>query len=155
MGMPIYPPCLANTLAGSEMGAGPGHLDIGRHWIDETVVLRVSGSVELHEDQWILPTISIPLIPAIAFFWERMGVEKDAAMSILREAIAEAMRAKTDESPSIKSKMDDVAEAVAAVKWDLIGELPKMRRSGRTDVSDLKVSINALTPVSEPLSAVA
>jgi hypothetical protein len=130
-------------------------LDIGRHWIDETVVLRVSGSVELHEDQWILPTISIPLIPAIAFFWERLGVEKDAAMSILREAIAEAMRAKTDESPSIKSKMDDVAEAVAAVKWDLIGELPKMRRSGRTDVSDLKVSINALTPVSEPLSAVA
>lgn len=29
------------------------------------------------------------------------------------------MRAKTDESPSIKSKMDDVAEAVAAVKRDL------------------------------------
>ncbi len=33
--------------------------------------------------------------------------------------------------------------------------LPKMRRAGRTDVSDLKVSINALTPVSEPLYAVA
>jgi hypothetical protein len=31
------------------------------------------------------------------------------------------MRAKTDESPGI-----DVAEAVAAVKRDLIGELPKM-----------------------------
>jgi hypothetical protein len=30
-----------------------------------------------------------------------------------------------------------------------------MRRAGRTDVSDLKVSINALTPVSEPLYAVA
>jgi hypothetical protein len=30
-----------------------------------------------------------------------------------------------------------VAEAVAAVKRDLIGELPKMRRAGRTDVSDL------------------
>jgi hypothetical protein len=29
------------------------------------------------------------------------------------------MRAKTDESPSIKSKMDDVTEAVAAVKRDL------------------------------------
>jgi hypothetical protein len=55
----------------------------------------------------------------------------------------------------IKSKMDDVAEAVAAVKRDLIGGLPKMRRAGRTDVSDLKVSVNALTPVSEPLYAVA
>jgi len=54
------------------------------------------------------------------------------------------MRAKTDESPGIKSKMDDVAEAVAAVKRDLIGELPKMRRAGRTDVSDLAVSVNAL-----------
>jgi hypothetical protein len=50
------------------------------------------------------------------------------------------MRAKTDESPSIKSNLNDVAEAVAAVKRDLIGELPRMRRSGRTDASDLEVS---------------
>jgi hypothetical protein len=48
------------------------------------------------------------------------------------------MRAKTEESSGIKSKMDDVAEAVAAVKRDLIEGLPKMRRAGRTDVSDLK-----------------
>jgi hypothetical protein len=130
-------------------------LDVGGHWIDETVVLRVSGSVERHEDQWIAPTVSIPLIPVIAFFWQRLGIERDAAMGVLREAIAEAMRAKTDESPSIKSKMDDVAEAVAAVKRDLIEGLPKMRRAGRTDVSDLAVSVNSLTPVSEPLYAVA
>jgi hypothetical protein len=130
-------------------------LDVGRHWIDETVVFRVSGTVERHEDQRILPTVSIPLIPTIAFFWERLGVEKEAAMSVLRDAITEAMRANTNESPSIKSKMDDVAEAVAAVKRDLIGELPKMRRAGRTDVTDLRVTVNALTPVSEPLYAVA
>ena len=130
-------------------------LDVGRHWIDETVVLRVSGSVERHEDQWIAPTISIPLIPTIAFFWERLGVEKDAAMTVLREAITEAMQAKINESPSIKSKLDDVAEAVSAVKRGLIGELPKMRRAGRTDVSDLRVTVNELTPVSEPLYAVA
>jgi hypothetical protein len=123
--------------------------------VDETVVVRVSGSVERHDEQWIAPTISIPLIPTIAFFWERLGIEKDAAMSVLRDAITEAMRAKVNESPSIKSKMDDVAEAVAAVKRDLIGVLPKMHRSGRTDVSDLKVSVSALTPVSEPLYAVA
>ncbi len=61
-------------------------LDIGRHWIDETVVLRVSGSVERHGDQWFAPTISIPLIPNIAFFWERLRVERDAAMGILRDA---------------------------------------------------------------------
>ena len=130
-------------------------LEVGRHWVDETVVIRVSGTVERHEDQWIAPTISIPLIPTIAFFWERLGVGKDAAMSVLREAITEAMQAKTNESPSIKRKIDDVAAAVAAVKRELIGELPKMRRAGRTDVSDLQVAFNELTPVSEPLYAVA
>ena len=130
-------------------------LNVGRHWVDETVVVRVSGTVERHEDQWIAPTISIPLIPTITFFWERLGVEKDRALSVLRDAITEAMRAKVNESPRIKSKMDDVAEAIAAVKRDLIGELPMMRRAGRTDVSDLQVSFSELTPVSEPLYAVA
>ena len=130
-------------------------LDVGRHWVDETVVVRVAGSVERHEDQWIAPTVSIPLIPTIAFFWDRLAVEKDAAMRVLRDAITEAMRMQTNESPAIKSKMDDVAEAVAAVKRDLISELPKMRRAGRTDVSDLRVTVNELTPVAEPLYAVA
>ena len=130
-------------------------LDVGRHWVDETIVVRVSGTVERHEDQWIAPTVSIPLIPTIAFFWDRLGVEKDAAMRVLREAITAAMLAKTNESPAIKSRMDDVAEAVAAVKRDLICELPKMRRAGRMDVGDLQVSLNELTPVSEPLYAVA
>ena len=130
-------------------------LDVGRHWVDETVVVRVSGTVERHEDQWIAPTISIPLIPVIAFFWDRLGVEKDAAMSVLRDAITEAMQSKTNESPSIKSKMDEVAEAVAAVKRDLIGVLPKMRRAGRTDVSDLRVTMADLSPVEQPLYTVA
>jgi hypothetical protein len=35
-----------------------------------------------------------------------------------------------------------------------IGQLPTMRRSGRTDVGDLGVSLNALTPSLQPLYAV-
>jgi hypothetical protein len=141
---------IVKKLKGSEVD-----LDVGRHWVDETIVVRVSGTVERHEDQWIAPTVSIPLIPTIAFFWDRLGVEKDAAMRVLREAITAAMLAKTNESPAIKSRMDDVAEAVAAVKQDLIAELPQMRRAGRTDVSHLQVALSELTPVSEPLYAVA
>jgi hypothetical protein len=48
--------------------------------------------------------------------------------------------------PPEKTGLSTGSQAVAAVKRDLIGELPKMRRAGRTDVSDLAVSINALTP---------
>jgi len=40
-------------------------LDVGRHFIDETVVVRISGTVERREEQWIPPTISIPLIPTL------------------------------------------------------------------------------------------
>lgn len=44
---------------------------------------------------------------------------------------------------------------MAAVKRDLIGELPKMRRAGRTDVHEIRMAISELTPVSERLYAVA
>ncbi|MBM4021900.1 MAG: hypothetical protein FJ284_06635 [Planctomycetes bacterium] len=84
-----------------------------------------------------------------------MGAAVIVATARRRRSKTEVMRGKTDESPGIKSKTDDVAEAVAALKRDLIEELPKMRRDGRTDVSDLTVSVNSLTPVSEPLYAVA
>jgi hypothetical protein len=130
-------------------------LAAGRHYIDETVVIHISGSVERHEDQWVAPTVSIPLIPTIAFFWDRLGVEKNEAMKVLRDAINQAMQAKVEESSAIKSKMDDVAASIAAVKQDLLSVLPKMRRSGRTDLSDLTVSVSSLTPVSEPLYSVA
>ena len=36
-----------------------------------------------------------------------------------------------------------------------MADLPKMRRAGRTEVGDLQVTVNELTPVSEPLYAVA
>lgn len=59
-------------------------LDVGRHFIDGTVVLRVAGTIERHEEQWIAFAISIPLTPTLAFFWERPVVEKDVAMSVLQ-----------------------------------------------------------------------
>ena len=76
-------------------------------------------------------------------------------MGVLRNAITEAMKERINESLSIKSKMDDVAEAVAAVRRDLMADLPKMRQAGRTEVGDFQVTANELTPVSEPPYAVA
>lgn len=130
-------------------------LNTGRHFIDESIVVHISGTVERHEDQLVAPTVSIPLIPTIAFFWDRLGVEKTEAMQVLRDAISQAMQEKVEESPAIKSKIEDVAASIAAVKQDLLAVLPKMRRSGRTDLSDLTVSISELTPVLKPLYSVA
>jgi hypothetical protein len=60
------------------------------------------------------------------------------------------MQAKVNESPSIKSKMDDVAEAVAAVKRDLIGGLPKMRRAVRILRIGPGSVMNAISRMSPP-----
>ncbi|MCA9108752.1 MAG: hypothetical protein KDA52_02290 [Planctomycetaceae bacterium] len=42
----------------------------GRHWFDEEVVVRVTGSVEKRDDQLVSPTVSIPMIPTLALLIE-------------------------------------------------------------------------------------
>ena len=76
-------------------------------------------------------------------------------MSILREAITEAMKAKVNEDAAITARMEHVQESIDVVKRDILQHLPKMRRSGRTDVSDLSVRISELSPVETPLFSVA
>jgi len=49
--------------------------------------------------------------------------------------------------------VNDAAEAIAAVKQYVAGGLPRMRRSGRTDASDLVVSLIAVTPFSRTVCA--
>jgi hypothetical protein len=130
-------------------------LGVGRHNVDETFVVTLVGSVEKHPDQFCQPTVSIPLISTLAFVFERLSVDRDSTVSILREAITEAMKAKVNEDSAITARMEHVQESIDVVKRDILQHLPKMRRSGRTDVSDLRITMNALQPVSEPLFSIA
>lgn len=117
---------------------------IGRHEIDEVLVVRVQGSVEKHSDQLVSPTVSIPLVSTLALFWDRAGLNRDEAISLLREAITEAMDDRVNEDAAIQARIDDVQEAITAIRKDLIDQLPKMKRSGRLVTKDLNVSV---TPV--------
>jgi len=130
-------------------------LGIGRHNVDETFVVRVVGSVEKHPDQFCQPTVSIPLISTLAFVFERLAVDRDSTVSILREAITEAMKAKVNEDAAITARMEHVQESIDLVKTQILQHLPKMRRTGRTDVSDLRVTMADLSPVETPLFTVA
>ena len=119
-------------------------LGVGRHYFDEEFVVRVSGSVEKHEDQLVAPTVSIPLVTTLALFFDKCGVTRDAALNLLREAITEAMDENVNEDAKIKERMGDVEKAIKAVKDELIAKIPKMKRSGRVVTKDLEVT---LTPV--------
>jgi hypothetical protein len=119
-------------------------LGVGRHYFDEQFVVRVSGSVEKHEDQLVAPTVSIPLVTTLALFFDKCGVTRDHALSMLREAITEAMDDGVNEDAKIKQRIGDVEKAIKAVKDELIAKLPKMKRSGRVVTKDLEVTV---TPV--------
>jgi len=130
-------------------------LDPGRHYFDDVLMVRVTGSVEKQRDQLVAPTTSLPVIPIIALFWEKSGITRDHALRMLREAIAEAMQNGNQKNEHIEARMKDVEAAVKAVKEDLIAKLPKAKRSGRVITKDLKVETLPVPKMDETLTVAA
>ena len=116
----------------------------GTHHFDDEFIVRVSGTVEKEEDQLVTPTVSVPLISVLALFWEKAGLAQDQAMSLLREAIIAAMDQGVGEDAHIKSRIEDVNSAIKAVREDLLAELPKMPRAGRTITKGLQITVSPL-----------
>lgn len=130
-------------------------LEPGRHYFDETLTVRVSGTVEKQADQLVAPTTSIPLVATLALFWQKCGVTRDHALRLLREAITEAMKDGLDKDERIKAHIKDVDEAVKAVKDDLIAKLPKAKRSGRVITKDLMIELLPAHEIEEVLAVAA
>jgi hypothetical protein len=128
-------------------------LEPGRYYCDELLTVRITGTVENKEDEFAAPTVSIPLIPTLALFWEKCGITRDHALRMLRESITEAMLDGVKEDAKIESHIKDVDAAIKAVRNDLINQLPKMRRTGKVITKDLAVSVLVATDV--PVLAVA
>lgn len=127
-------------------------LPVGKHEVNETLIVRVRGEIEKHDDQMIAPTVSIPLVSVLAYFWERAGLERDSAMSMLREAISEAMTDGRKEDAAVLKRIEDVETALKSVRQDLIASLPKMPRAGRLDTKNLSIDVLALSAEDEPLA---
>ena len=123
----------------------PIDLEPGRHFCDEVLTVRVTGTVEKLEEELVAPTVSIPLIPTLALFWEKCGVTRDHALRMLREAIAEAMLDGVKEDAHIQDHIKDVDAAIKTVRSELIERLPKMRRSGRVITKGLTVTVTDAT----------
>jgi hypothetical protein len=116
----------------------------GRHYINEEFVVRVTGSVEKLDDELAAPTVSIPLIAALALFWEKAGIVRDKALAMLRDSLREAMQDNVKEDGAIKQRIKDVDQAVKAIKQELIAGLPKMHREGKVLIDGLRVEITAM-----------
>jgi hypothetical protein len=119
-------------------------LALGRNYIDEEFVVRITGVVEKLDDEHAAPTVSIPLIAALALFWEKAGIVRDNALAMLRDSLQEAMTEKVKEDKSIVSRIKDVDQAVKAIRQELIASLPKMHRDGKVLIDDLRVEVKAM-----------
>ena len=75
-------------------------LEPGTHYIDEVLTVRIHGTVEKLDDEYAVPTVSIPLIPALAYFVDKLGLDRNAAVATLREALHEATIARKMPSSS-------------------------------------------------------
>jgi hypothetical protein len=104
-------------------------------------LVRVSGCVEKGVDSFAIPTVSIPLISTLAFCFEKLGVDRDSQVAVLRTAIREAMEAEQNEDGAIKARIRHVTESVEFVKREILQNLPKMKRSGKLDTRNLRVSV--------------
>jgi hypothetical protein len=118
-------------------------LETGRYYCDEVITVRVTGTIEKKDDEFIAPTVSIPLIPTLALFWEKCGLDRDEALNLLREAVTEAMLDGVKEDGHIESHINDVEAAMKAIRTDLINRLPKMRRTGKVITKGLTVTISS------------
>ena len=116
----------------------------GRHRIDEEFVVRLTGVVEKLDDELALPTVSIPLIPTLALFWEKCGIVRDRALAMLRDSLQEAMTEKVKEDRAIQARIKDVDQAVKAIRQELIAELPKLHREGKVLIDELRVEVTSM-----------
>jgi len=100
----------------------------GKHKIDLTVTLRLTGSLTKKEDQDFTPTVSIPLKQALALVLHYAGVTREAAKSILVQAMTESLNG---ENTSIGDYLQDIDAAMAHVQ-SVTEALPQQTRSGAT-----------------------
>ena len=136
---------LIQSILGKIWSKNAPDLDPGLTEVHGEYLVRVSGCVEKGEDSLAIPTVSIPMITTLAFCFEKLGVDRDSQVAVLRSAITEAMEAERNEDASIKSRIRHVSDAVEFVKREILQTLPKMKRSGRLDTRNLRVSFEPVT----------
>jgi hypothetical protein len=137
---------LAKVLADEKATLTPGRYDV-----NETITLRVSGTVAKSNDSEYTPTTSVPWKTVAALLLEKMGVVREAAAAMLLDACREAIElSRVSEADfggmtdTLYGKMRD-ADACEKRVQELVAALPKKTRSGPTKV-DCTVEVLAVSP---------
>lgn len=119
------------TEIGKAIKAMPA-LPCGTVRIDETITLRVCGTLEKGADEEYTPTISVPVKALAAALLERMGATREAGIAMLVAAITDALNSDRKAAGTITERMRDAEAAFKMVNDRLLATLPKSTRTGKT-----------------------
>ena len=106
----------------------------GRHTVDATVTLKVTGEVVKGEDVPYTPTVDIPLLPTLALVMEKAGFQRERAKSLLVEAMTEALANGEKGAGAVAERVKDIEVAMAHVR-EVTAALPQKVRTGATKVN--------------------
>lgn len=127
-------------LAGDAARLTRNDLAPGTHEVDSVVTLVLDGSISVAADTEKAPTCSIPMLPAMALLVKRMGIQRDAALKLLRQVMQEALELGTDAATELLEETG-VLEAEIEIKEQVIQQLPKTPVKG-----GVKVKVTAALP---------
>lgn len=134
-----------NSVVGKLTKAG-GPVAPGLYNVDETVTIRVAGTVEKLDDEVYTPTVDIPLKRAMALLLHRAGIQREAAKAALVAAMSEALTTGKGSDDAIDEYIADVDAAMAHVV-SVTAALPPKVRTGKTKVDATLVVVPATAPV--------
>ena len=123
-------------------------VSIGTHQVDEYITLHVVGEVKKFADETYIPTVSVPLKPALAILLHLMGFQREKAADILVKAMTMALNNGTDSTAEIEAYMKDIDACMLKVE-SLSAALPPATRTGKTTVKGSIQIVPAV--VSQPL----
>lgn len=132
------------SLLGKIWSKNAPDLEPGLTEIHGQFIVTVSGCVEKGADTDYTPTVSVPLVQTLAFCFEKLGVDRDSQVAVLREAIREALSHGDKVDEAINSRIRHVSDAVEFVKREVLQKLPRSTRQGRIDTRNLRVSVEPL-----------
>lgn len=104
-----------------------GRVAPGSHGVDFTI--QVTGSITKFEDTTKKPTSSIPWLTTLALFVHRSGMQRDAAMEILKHAMVDALNLDKDAEKALLL-VSGVADARNLFEEEVISKLPRTPVSG-------------------------
>lgn len=106
----------------------------GSYNVDETITIRVAGSVEKGGDEAYTPTISVPVKALAATLLPRLGATREAGIAVLVEAITEALNNGKKADETLRDRMKDADAAFDLVNQRVLASLPPGTRTGKTRV---------------------